>query len=150
MIEKYFIVTSNSVELRINRVRINRSQPVQRSMYVRKYSITRMHSSRMCTARLVTYLGGSESGDLNLGGVCLRGVCLGVSALGCLSWCVFLGVSDKGRVCLRWVGRPPSPCGQNDWQTSVKTLPSRNFCGCNQHQACILETNYYFSFPKVS
>ena len=28
MIEKYFIVTSTSVELRINRVRINRSRPV--------------------------------------------------------------------------------------------------------------------------
>ena len=29
MIEKYFTVTSNYVELRINRVRINHSQPVQ-------------------------------------------------------------------------------------------------------------------------
>ena len=28
MIEKYFTVTSNQVELRINRVRINRSRPV--------------------------------------------------------------------------------------------------------------------------
>ena len=28
MIEKYFIVTSNLVELRINRVRINRFRPV--------------------------------------------------------------------------------------------------------------------------
>ena len=28
MIEKYFTVTSNSVELRINRVRINRPRPV--------------------------------------------------------------------------------------------------------------------------
>ena len=28
MIEKYFPVTSNEVELRINRVRINRSRPV--------------------------------------------------------------------------------------------------------------------------
>ena len=28
MIEKYFIVTSNEVELWINRVRINRSRPV--------------------------------------------------------------------------------------------------------------------------
>ena len=33
MIEKYFIVTSNEVELQINRVRINRSRPVLRSEF---------------------------------------------------------------------------------------------------------------------
>ena len=33
MIEKYFTETSNKVELWINRVRINRSRPVQTSNY---------------------------------------------------------------------------------------------------------------------
>ena len=101
--------------------------------FVGKYSITRMHFSRMCTAHLLMYPRGSASGVLCLGSLHPGGLPRGGSAAG-----------GGG------LGRPPSSSGQKDLQTGVKTLPSGNFvCGCNQHQACILETNYYFSFPYM-
>ena len=93
----------------------------------------RMHSSRMHTVCSLPYSGGSlRSVSGGGGGLCPRGDG-SLSRLVSVQGGLYRGGSlSRGGGSLsdrKWhhTETPSPPCEQNDWQTGVKTLPSRNF-----------------------
>ena len=90
-----------------------------------KLSATMMHSSRLRTPRLLT------------GGICLLA---GGSTFWLRVGCLPPGQEGVGDVTSDTCWDTP-PCGQNDWLTDVKPLPSRNFVAGGNYLSGIITTH---------